>query len=261
ALPSPAREPVDVAGLRDAALALVNAARQEHGLAPLKRAAELDAAAQRHAEDMLQRGYYGHLSPEGGDAMDRYLAEGGSRGHRVHENIARCSGCPMPPSAATVRRFHLDWMESPPHRASILAGGIERYGFGLAAAGGTVYAVEMFAGVGTGQGQGAGAEPAPVPAEDLQRQALGLVNWARRAAAMPPLQPSDALTEAARSLMPRTPGAEPDLDPAGGLRSAVPEPERSQWRSLSAVAASCGGCGRQPTAGDVGAFIGDQWLR
>ena len=38
ALPSPAREPVDVAGLRDAALALVNAARQEHGLAQIGRA-------------------------------------------------------------------------------------------------------------------------------------------------------------------------------------------------------------------------------
>ena len=57
----------------------------------------LDKAAQAHAEDMLQRHYYAHETPEGKDPRDRFLAAGGSPSSLVEENIARCAGCPVPP--------------------------------------------------------------------------------------------------------------------------------------------------------------------
>src|SRR3712207_4226401 len=46
--------------LRSLALDLVNRARADHGLNPLKLDHALDAAAQRHAEDMLHRTYFAH---------------------------------------------------------------------------------------------------------------------------------------------------------------------------------------------------------
>lgn len=53
----------DLAKLRQKALELVNKERRDRDLQPLTLGPALNEAAQRHAEDMLARNYYAHVSP------------------------------------------------------------------------------------------------------------------------------------------------------------------------------------------------------
>ena len=82
----------DLDALRGTALELLNQDRRERTLPPRELDAILNEAAQKHAEDMLRRGYYSHRSPEGETGMDRYRAAGGGTSQVVAENIARCEG-------------------------------------------------------------------------------------------------------------------------------------------------------------------------
>jgi len=82
----------DLMALRGAALELLNQDRRERTLPPRELDAILNEAAQKHAEDMLRRGYYSHRSPEGETGMDRYRAAGGGTSQVVAENVARCEG-------------------------------------------------------------------------------------------------------------------------------------------------------------------------
>ena len=123
----------DLERLRQRALELVNQVRSEHDLPPLELGDILNEAAQAHAEDMLARDYYGHVSPDGENVMDRYQEAGGDRWRLVLENIAQCQGCPTPPTAERVEAFQEGWMESPGHRENILSRGLDRFGFGIAA--------------------------------------------------------------------------------------------------------------------------------
>jgi uncharacterized protein YkwD len=147
---SSAAEPGDLAELRSKALELVNKARQQHGLPALQSRLELDRAAQAHAEDMLSRNYFDHVSPEGKTVFDRYVAAGGSRWRLVAENIGRCATCEGPPRISDVTRLQDGWMRSASHRDNILSRGVTQFGSawrqrptrGL-------YAVQSFAGPGT----------------------------------------------------------------------------------------------------------------
>src|SRR3954453_20453274 len=94
--PALAQTADDIPVIRGRALELVNGTRQEHGLPPLALQQQLNTAAQAHADDMLARHYYGHASPEGRTAADRYVLAGGSKWRLIAENIANCSGCPPP---------------------------------------------------------------------------------------------------------------------------------------------------------------------
>lgn len=138
----PLEEVGNVAALRQEALRLVNQARQEQGVSPLHPSRALDAAAQAHAEDMARREYYGHLSPERRDVAYRYRAEGGGLWYIIAENVARCRVCE--PGSEQLRRFQQGWMRSPGHRRNILDPRVAEFGFGMASAGGWVYAVQTF---------------------------------------------------------------------------------------------------------------------
>ena len=163
------------------ALSLVNDAREDEGQSTLQPGPQLAEAAKLHAADMLERHYYGHVSPEGANARDRFLEAGGSRWQVVAENIARCEGCETPIGPEQVRSFQSGWMQSPGHRENILAHGVERFGFGVAAADGAVYAVQMFAGPGTPPGAAEGGASEPVPPEKAADAALETVNNERAA--------------------------------------------------------------------------------
>jgi uncharacterized protein YkwD len=134
------------------ALELVNEARQAEGLEPLTSVETLAATAKAHAEDMLARDYYAHVSPEGETVRDRFLAEGGSEWRLVAENIAMCRGCPTPPGADRVRAFQRGWMESPEHREAILDPGLAAFGFAMTWGEGVAYGVQTFAGPGQSRG-------------------------------------------------------------------------------------------------------------
>lgn len=243
--------------LREQALSLVNDARDERGLGLLEPAGPLNKAAQAHAEDMLARDYYSHVSPEGEDVQDRYLEHGGSRWRFVAENIATCGGCPTPPTASRVDSFHEGWMDSPEHRQNILAPGLDAFGFGIAARGGRAYAVQSFAGPGTSPGGQAGDEPTPLSPEAQLREALDAVNGRRQEEGLPPLEPSDALTTVASRALAGGSGDQL-IDRSADLFSFLPG-DRADWRMLNVMAGACGGCGTKPTAADVGHFTGN-WL-
>jgi LysM repeat protein len=90
--------------------ALVNGARAEVGLDPLSLNPLLVEAATRHAQDMVDRDYFDHTSPEGLRPADRALAVGYEY-IAIGENIAG-----MIPD---IDRVFTMWMESEPHRNNI----------------------------------------------------------------------------------------------------------------------------------------------
>lgn len=254
-----AEPPADGERLRAHALGLANAERTRQGLPALEAETALHTAAQRHAEDMLRRDYHGHVSPEGKNPRDRYIAAGGGRSRLVAENIARCSPCAPPVTAANIERLHRGWMNSPAHRDNILNPGLTRFGFGFAGgAEGRLYAVQTFAGPGAPLGGTAGEKEEAISPGEQVSLGTELINRARNRKGLPPLAASDALSAAARALVPE--GALASVfQGIGDIGGALPPGEQGTWRSLSVVAGGCDGCGSEPTAADVD-FFHRQWL-
>ncbi len=82
----------------------------------------IDVAAQRHAEDLVARGYYDHRSPEGAGVLER-LEASGFHARIAAENLARG---PFSPPDAVAR-----WMLSSGHRANLLSPRVDRIGAGV----------------------------------------------------------------------------------------------------------------------------------
>lgn len=246
--------------MRALALEQVNAARAAQGLTTLTAGTELNSAASAHAQDMLQRGFYAHVSPEGAGPRDRYRAEGGSKWEIVAENIAKCTGCPIPPTLDRIEAFHTGWMNSPGHRENILRPGLKLFGFAVVfavvAGEDTIYAVQTFAGPGTSRGAETGATSATgqIDPSEATARALKALNPARRAAGVPLLSASAALTASAADLLPQD-LAGFALQNIGGLSGV-----QGNWRRLYSVAGACGGCGGKTAEGDVTDFV-SRWLK
>ena len=243
--------------IRDRALAMVNEARAEHGLGALQAGDALNNAAQQHAEDMLDRGYYSHVSPDGETVDDRYHEQGGSRWERVAENIGTCEGCAPPPALETVERFQRGWMNSPDHRKNILMEGLDTFGFGIAGDKDRLYAVQTFAGPGMPVGLTPGEEAVALSTDQQIDRALEGLNRARERAGLDALAHGAALSEVARKLLSRS-SADDLIDPPDDLFALLPEDSASSWERLYVLAAACGGCGTRPTAADIRHFT-DQW--
>jgi uncharacterized protein YkwD len=241
--------------LRQDSLELVNEARERNGLASLELQPELNEAAQAHAQDMLRRNYYAHVTPEGRTVRDRYVAAGGSRSLLVAENIARCQGCAAPADEAAVQSLHEGWMESPGHRENILTEGLAGYGFGLAEIDGRRYAVQTFSGPGSPQGLEAGEAANPIDASAQTARAANVIN--DRRAGGEKIAAAPALVEAARAMIPQVPLSDVDLDRLNPLAEVVPQD--AAWRTYRTIVGSCGGCGMEATDVDVEFFIG-QWF-
>ena len=130
---------------RALALQLVNRDRRLNGLKPLVEDPVLAEAAQRHAQDMLDRNYYDHVTPEGKTPSDRFAALGGKGG--AGENIMKMEG-----AAGVVLNFKLieenqkGWMYSPGHRENLLLPDYTHLGYGIVVDSlvGKVYAVQNF---------------------------------------------------------------------------------------------------------------------
>ncbi|MDQ3695161.1 MAG: CAP domain-containing protein [Chloroflexota bacterium] len=100
----------------------LNALRARHGRSKLKMDRGLGAAARHHANDMAQRGYFKHKSPNGDQASDR-ARDHGYRGQRVGENIAHGYGTPERVMAA--------WAKSSGHRNNMLSREYRAVGVGF----------------------------------------------------------------------------------------------------------------------------------
>ena len=113
----------DLGAVRGALLAAVNRERQDAGRGPFEADPALDRLAQLQAEDMLDRGYYGHQDLEGQGPAER-LTAAGYRWRAVGENIAKGI---FSPEVALER-----WMASSGHRRNLLAREFSRLGTGVA---------------------------------------------------------------------------------------------------------------------------------
>ena len=113
----------DVAQVRAAMLAAVNAERKRAGSPPLTANLRLDGAAQRHAADMLARNYFAHESPEKHTVRER-AKDAGYEWRAIGENIAE--------GQMSVAEVMTTWMHSPGHRRNILDRDFKELGVGLA---------------------------------------------------------------------------------------------------------------------------------
>jgi len=100
---------------------LVNQARAQAGCKPLINDPRLATAAQQHSDDMANRNYFSHTTPEGVTFDKRetnagYPSPGG-------ENIAQ--------GQTSAQQVMTDWMNSPGHRANILNCAFVAIGIGL----------------------------------------------------------------------------------------------------------------------------------
>jgi uncharacterized protein YkwD len=116
--------------VRSALRCLVNVERARRGLRALHPSSRLTAAADRHSADMVARGYFAHVTPEGASVADRvrqtgYL--GGARTWTLGEDIGWGTGAASTP-ASIFRAF----MNSPPHRRVILDRDFSQIGIGVA---------------------------------------------------------------------------------------------------------------------------------
>jgi uncharacterized protein YkwD len=108
-------------------LCLLNEQRIRRGLAPLQRRAQLDQASQRHSQDMVDRHFFEHDTPEGADPQQRMLAAGYPSNNAITgENIAWATG----PKGSPAGIVDL-WMHSPPHKENILRAEFTEIGVGL----------------------------------------------------------------------------------------------------------------------------------
>jgi uncharacterized protein YkwD len=109
-------------------LCLLNEERAKRGLAPLRRDARLELAAQRHSQDMVEHKFFEHDAPGGIDPQQRMLAAGyPSNNAFTGENIAWATGQKASPAEIVDL-----WMHSPPHRRDILQAQFVLIGIGVA---------------------------------------------------------------------------------------------------------------------------------
>jgi uncharacterized protein YkwD len=115
---------------------MVNASRRQHGLPPLEPVPELASVARAHSLDMLERNYFGHRSPGGGELASR-LGLAGIRYSLASENLAL---------STSPRRAHTRLMQSPGHRTIILDQRLTHLGIGVAEdrARGLLYVTQCF---------------------------------------------------------------------------------------------------------------------
>jgi uncharacterized protein YkwD len=115
---------------------LVNQERSAAGLSPLMVDSDAELAAKVHSEDMLGRGYFDHISPEGWDPNDRLRMTGATGYTNWAENIAGGQTSPADVMAS--------WMASPGHRANILDPAFTHIGVGVAGATNQPYWTQVF---------------------------------------------------------------------------------------------------------------------
>jgi uncharacterized protein YkwD len=121
---------IGVAAAGQTTLCLLNRQRTDHGLPPLRENGLLSAASLQHSQDMVQRNYFEHTTPDGRTVGDRLRALGYARGTTASsgENIAYGYGHESTPAAIVDL-----WMHSPGHRADILRPSFTEIGIGIAA--------------------------------------------------------------------------------------------------------------------------------
>ena len=124
-------------------LELVNQERAKVGVAPLKLDERLNASAQEKADDMQNRDYYDHKSPDGIEGYSLVFKHMPNRCRYASENLAEVS---TTDSKFGSSRFTIDnWMHSTKgHREAILDAKYSLVGFGISKQGYDLIVVQHF---------------------------------------------------------------------------------------------------------------------
>jgi len=127
-------------------LLLTNEARRQHGLPALEPDDGLAALARQHSDDMIQRDYFSHTSPDGKDMKDRLMdAPAVARSlSRAGENIYGGRGQDFSDTKTIARVIVDGWMTSPGHRANILNPDYSLLGVAVSTKGNEIRATQDF---------------------------------------------------------------------------------------------------------------------
>lgn len=109
-------------------LGLINDFRAQNGQPALGRDGRLDTAALNHSQDMANRGFFSHNTPEGG-TPDQRIAAAGYSFSWWGENIYKSA-----PGDATAQSAFTSWVNSSGHRANMLSSNFTQIGIGRATA-------------------------------------------------------------------------------------------------------------------------------
>lgn len=163
-------KPLDTKKLEQKIHELINKERTENGLTPLKLNQKISDIARQHSQDMADRNYFEHDSPEGKSFEDRYkennfnceivISESSTElitetANEITteittetlyatgaENISFTEGYT---GEDTIAKTMVDgWMNSPGHRKNILTSYFESEGIGVVKTGNKVYATQNF---------------------------------------------------------------------------------------------------------------------
>lgn len=124
-------KPKQASAMESGMIGWINEQRKARGLATLSKNTNLTKAAQQHACDMADRGYFAHQRA-GGPDMGQRIKSNGYRYRSAAENIAKM-GSPDVNKAAMI------WKNSSGHWSNILKTNVRDIGIGLAVAGGKYY--------------------------------------------------------------------------------------------------------------------------
>ena len=123
-----------------------NAYRQSKGVTSLQASSRLRDAARAQAIDMMLNGYVGHKASSGHEFDSRMRAFLGSpvmMMPRMAENAARDTQ-KGEADAGKARRLFQQWVESRPHRKTLLNSGYKFVSTGVVQRGNKIWAVQIF---------------------------------------------------------------------------------------------------------------------
>lgn len=117
------------------------------GAKPLALDSELMGIARRHSEDMAQKNYFAHASPQGVTSASLIMDEDQDFQGLLGENLAAQhfalqEGVDVETFA---RRFVQIWLASPAHKDNLAFAAYDRSAVGAAVGGDTIYVTELFA--------------------------------------------------------------------------------------------------------------------
>lgn len=124
----------------------VNEIRVEHELNELEHSDDIAAVSRTHSQDMNEREYFSHTSPEGESPADRFGDMYPAECRAVGENLAYIqTGVGSGGSAEEIaERIVEGWMNSEGHRENILRDGWDSQGIGVYMDDGRVDATQKF---------------------------------------------------------------------------------------------------------------------
>jgi hypothetical protein len=205
----------------------VNQIRVTAGLSRLTVSSELTTSARRYSSYMASAGFFGHVAPDGSTLVNRDQAAGYTGWTWLGENLA--AGQTDPKTVVQA------WMNSPTHRANILAPQPREIGVGFVYVPGTQYGYYWTQEFGTRPGvPGSASAQAPNPPTSAPAppKPTPVVPAPQKTTAPAPLPSPTPLATPARSV-PSTRGDRPTAAPSQVSQQLAPAGEpRAEPRPL-----------------------------